>query len=93
MINYRYSAVQKEILVSLAKAFINGVKEAKSTDLNSLVNRNLDKDVHPNNFRLSCKTLEERGLIMRKKEDLDWYLNIAPDGFEKAMEWINEEGK
>ncbi|MFA0519822.1 hypothetical protein AB4501_23025, partial [Vibrio sp. 10N.222.55.E8] len=45
----RFSAVQKEILTILAKAFIGGVKEAKSTDVNALVNMNLKKDIHPNN--------------------------------------------
>ncbi|CAH7034504.1 hypothetical protein VCHA29O37_520001 [Vibrio chagasii] len=35
----RFSAVQKEILIILTKAFIGGVKEAKSTDVNALVNR------------------------------------------------------
>ena len=32
----RFSAVQKEILIILTKAFIGGVKEAKSTDVNAL---------------------------------------------------------
>ncbi|CAK2195157.1 MarR family transcriptional regulator [Vibrio crassostreae] len=89
----RFSAVQKEILTILTKAFIGGVKEAKSTDVNALVNMNLKKDIHPNNFRTSCKTLEERELIQRRKEEFDWFINIAPDGFEKALEWINESQK
>ncbi|WP_299144081.1 hypothetical protein [uncultured Vibrio sp.] len=89
----RLSAVQKEILIILTKAFIGGVKEAKSTDVNALVNMNLKKDIHPNNFRTSCKALEERELIhiQRRKEEFDWFINIVPDGFEKALGWINEK--
>lgn len=87
----RFSAVQKEILIILTKAFIGGVKEAKSTDVNALVNMNLKKDIHPNNFRTSCKTLEGRELVQRRKEEFDWFINIAPDGFEKALGWINED--
>ena len=34
--------------------------------------------------------LEERGLIMRRKEELDWYVNITPEGFDLALEWIYE---
>ncbi|PMM66832.1 hypothetical protein [Vibrio splendidus] len=49
----RFSAVQKEILIILTKGFIGGVRDAKSTDVNALVNMNLKKDIHPNNFRTS----------------------------------------
>ncbi|MDD1829048.1 hypothetical protein LRP52_43550 [Photobacterium sp. ZSDE20] len=77
----------------MTKGFIGGVREAKSTDVNALVNMNLKKDTHPNNFRTSCKTLEERYLIQRRKEEFAWFINIAPDGFEKALGWINEDKK
>lgn len=87
----RFSQVQKELLIVLAKAFMGGVKKAKSTDLNALVNKNLRKEIHPNNWRVSCQKLEERGLIMRGKEDLDWYIWIAPKGFEQALNWLEEQ--
>lgn len=91
---HRFSEIQKEILLRLTHAFIRGNKQAKSTVLNAAVNKVLSKDVHPNNFRGSCKTLEQRGFIMRKKVDLDWYINITPKGFEQAMVWIDtEKGK
>ena len=89
--NHRFSEIQKEILLRLAHAFIRGSKQAKSTVLNAAVNKMLSKDVHPNNFRSSCQTLEDRGLIMRRKVDLDWYINISPQGFEKALEWIEDD--
>lgn len=89
--NHRFSEIQKEILLRLAHAFMRGNKQAKSTVLNAAVNRMLSKEVHPNNFRSSCKTLEDRGLIMRRKVDLDWYINISPQGFEKALEWIEDD--
>lgn len=88
---HRFSAVQKEILLRLAHAFVRGVKEAKSTVLNQAVNKKMDREVHPNNFRTSCETLESRGLLMRRKEDLDWYLNITPEGFEQAVEWMDNK--
>ena len=84
----RTSQIQKEILSCLAKAFTKGVKEGKSTVINQAVNHLLHRDIHPNNFRVSCKTLEERGLVMRKKVDLDWYINITPEGFEMALSWL-----
>ncbi|WP_139686186.1 hypothetical protein [Vibrio tasmaniensis] len=55
----------------MAKAFTKGVKEGKPTVINQAVNHLLQRDIHPNNFRVSCKTLEERGLIMRKKVGVD----------------------
>ncbi|WP_045391987.1 hypothetical protein [Vibrio rotiferianus] len=90
-IKHRYSAVQKEILIRLTHAFVRGVKEAKSTVLNQAVNKMMSREVHPNNFRASCETLETRGLIMRRKEEFDWYLNITPEGFEQAVEWIDNK--
>ncbi|NOI31805.1 hypothetical protein [Vibrio coralliilyticus] len=88
---YRFSAVQKEILLRLAHSFVRDIKKAKSTVLNQAVNKMLDKEVHPNNFRASCETLESRGLIMRRKEGFDWYLNITPEGYEQAVEWMDNE--
>ncbi|MEZ9397675.1 hypothetical protein AB4393_18515 [Vibrio splendidus] len=85
----RMSQVQKEVLRCLAKAFIKGVKEGKSTVINLAVNQVLGRDIHPNNFRVSCKALEECGLVMRKKVDLDWYINITPDGFDKVLTWLD----
>ncbi|MDH5923207.1 hypothetical protein L8R85_19480 [Vibrio splendidus] len=88
MRNQRLSQIQKEILSCLAKGFVKGVKEGKSTVVNHAVNQILGREIHPNNFRVSCKALEERGLIMRKKVNLDWYINITPEGFDKALEWL-----
>nr|AKN37490.1 hypothetical protein [Vibrio splendidus] len=53
------------------------------------VNQVLGRDIHPNNFRVSCKDLEECGLVMRKKVELDWYINITPEGFDKALTWLD----
>ena len=89
MSNQRISQIQKEILTRLAHAFVKGTKEVKSTFLNHAVNRMVGKSIHPNNFRVSCRTLEERGLIMRRKEELDWYVNITPEGFSLALGWIH----
>lgn len=90
MTKHRISTVQREILLRLAHGFIRGVREAKSTVLNQAVSRMMDKEIHPNNFRTSCETLESRGLIMRRKEAFDWYLNITPEGFEKAVGWMED---
>ena len=88
MADVRISQIQKAVLSCLTKAFTKGVKEGKSTVINQAVNLLLKRDVNPNNFRVSCKTLEERGLIMRKKMDLDWYINITPKGYEMALSWL-----
>ncbi|RSD30462.1 hypothetical protein [Vibrio pectenicida] len=88
---HRLSQVQKEILLRLRSGFIRGITEAKSTSLNHAVNVMLDKAVHPNNFRLSCRTLENQGLIMRRKYEFDWYLNITPEGFELTNVWLEQE--
>ncbi|MEZ9651018.1 hypothetical protein BCS71_19885 [Vibrio lentus] len=85
MAEVKMSQIQKAMLSCFAKAFTKGVKEDKSTVIDKAVNHLLQKDTHPNNFRVSCKTLEERGLIMRKKVDLDWYINITPERFELAL--------
>ncbi|MEZ8087924.1 hypothetical protein [Vibrio sp. 10N.261.52.A1] len=90
MKNSRLSLIQKEILNCLAKAFVKGVKEGKATVINRAVTQTLNREVHPNNFRVSCKTLEERGLIMRRKVGFDWYINITPEGFDEALERLNE---
>nr|WP_152428725.1 hypothetical protein [Vibrio azureus] len=71
------------------KVVATSPKEVKSTFLNYAVNRMMGKTVHPNNFRVSCRTLEEHGLIMRRKEELDWYVNITPEGFDLALGWIH----
>ena len=86
MINTRTSQIQKEILICWPKRLQRKIKEGKSTVINQAVNLLLKRDVHPNNFRVSCKNFL-RGLIMRKKVDLDWYINITPKGFEIALSW------
>jgi hypothetical protein len=52
MRNQRFSQIQKEILSCLAKGFVKGVKEGKSTVVNHAVNQILGREIHPNNFRL-----------------------------------------
>ncbi|EKA5635958.1 hypothetical protein OKZ62_001862 [Vibrio navarrensis] len=84
----RTSKVQKEILLRLINGVFKGVKRVKSTHLNAFVNRSLGKTIHPNNFRTSCEKLAEQGLIVRLKEDFDWYINLTPEGFDKASEWF-----
>ncbi|CAK2397021.1 MULTISPECIES: hypothetical protein [Vibrio] len=85
MRNQRLSQIQKEILSCLAKGFVKGVKEGKSTVVNHAINQLLRREVPPNNFRVSCEIIEERGLIRRKKVNLDWYINITPEVFDKAL--------
>jgi len=87
---HRLSQVQKEILLRLRSGVARGILEAKSTSLNHAVNVMLEKKVHPNNFRTSCRALEEQGLIMRRKHELDWYLNITPEGFEMTSTWLEQ---
>ena len=88
MADVRMSQIQKAVLSCLTKAFTKGVKDGKSTVINQAVNLLLKRDVHPNNFRVSCKNFL-RGLIMRKKVDLDWYINITAKGFEMALtRWL-----
>ncbi|WP_324287397.1 hypothetical protein [Vibrio cholerae] len=93
MSQYRFGKVQKEILIRLAHGLKLGFKKIKSTMLNEVINKKLGVEIHPNNFRASCDTLEERGLIMRHKEGFDWYLNITPEGFDQAIKWINKDTK
>lgn len=88
---HRFSDIQKALLLALVHGFRKGVKSGKSTYLNYVVSKKLEREVHPNNFRESCKRLEERGLIMRRKVKLDWYLNITPDGLEQVVEWMDDE--
>ena len=52
----RMSQVQKEVLRCLAKAFIKGVKEGKSTVINLAVNQVLGRDIHPNNVSVFKST-------------------------------------
>lgn len=85
----RLSQVQKQILIRLVHAFHRNIKQPKSTILNHAINTVLDKTIHPNNFRTSCKTLEENGLIMRRKIDLDWYVNITPKGYDVALNLLD----
>ncbi|MEZ8656763.1 hypothetical protein AB6D60_22635 [Vibrio splendidus] len=89
MKNTRSSRIQKEVLNCLAKGFVKGIKEGKSTVINQAVNQILGREVHSNNFRVSCKALEDKGLIMRKKVELDWFINITPEGFDKVLAWQN----
>ncbi|HGF7155242.1 TPA: hypothetical protein AB5C39_003389 [Vibrio mimicus] len=93
MSQYRFGKVQKEILIRLAHGLKLGFKKIKSTMLNEVINKKLGVEIHPNNFRVSCDSLEERGLIMRHKESFDWHLNITPEGFDQAIKWINQDTK
>lgn len=79
---YRTSKLQKTILECLVSGLKNGHLSVKSTVLNAAASHVLGEDVHANNFRASCEKLEERRLIMRKKTDLDWFINITPRGIE-----------
>lgn len=69
-----------EILDILLESFAKGQRQPKSTFVNAILNKRLGKTVHANNFRTTCKLLEQRGFLMRKKIELDWYLNITPNG-------------
>lgn len=93
MADTRLSANQKEILIRLYQGVTKGQMKLKSTFLNAVINKTLEKEVHPNHFRGSCRRLEESGLIMRKKEDLEWYINITPAGFDQAEAIIDEQNQ
>ena len=82
MVVNRDSDIQKKILSILFMAFRKDIKQVKSTELNQVVNNRIGRDILPVNFRASCKTLEKRGLIMREKINLDWYVNITPSGLD-----------
>ncbi|MEI8659439.1 hypothetical protein [Vibrio sp. Hal054] len=86
----RISKNQKSILLALTNGFIKGRKSIKSTLLNDVINYERDTPIHPNTFRDSCETLELSGLIMRRKERFDWYINITSAGFEQALKWLND---
>ncbi|EGR0199604.1 hypothetical protein ACXIVC_21765 [Vibrio parahaemolyticus] len=93
----RLSKPQKELLIIMTKAFMSGIREVKSTDAHALVCRNLKKDIHPNNWRDSCKVLHGHGLIRRfkEKDGFDWFMHIKPEGINKGVELIElaEEAK
>lgn len=78
----RTSKIQKQILMCLVSGLKNGHMSVKSTTLNMAVSKQLGAAVHPNNFRNSCKLLQERGLIMRSKQGFDWFINITPKGID-----------
>ncbi|MDG3034201.1 hypothetical protein P7245_22500 [Vibrio parahaemolyticus] len=96
MKKHRTSKVQKQILKCLVSGLKTGHKDVKSTVLNFAVRRKLTEEakeeinIHPNHFRASCALLVERGLIMRWKENLDWFICITPDGID-FLEKLNDE--
>lgn len=93
MADTRLSANQREILLRLYQGVTKGHIKVKSTFLNAVINKTLEKNVHPNHFRGSCERLEKSGLIMRKKENLEWFINITPAGFEQAEAIIDEQNQ
>ncbi|MEZ9708661.1 hypothetical protein AB4254_08315 [Vibrio breoganii] len=90
---YRFSDIQKESLKTLVKALKSGHKEVRSANLNFAINQILERDIHPNNFRPSCKKLVEQGLLMRKRIDYELYVSLTPEGFDKAIKWLNEDAE
>lgn len=80
--NHRTSKVQIQILKCLVSGLTRGHVAAKSTVLNDAVCSKLKTEIHPNNFRTSCEKLEARGLVLRKKKNFDWFINITPDGID-----------
>ena len=91
MKTYRDSDVQKEILFGIFAALRKGIKQVKSSELRHAVNKSLGREVHPNNFRPSCLKLEERGLLVRTKIDLDWHLNITPLGLDFVFDEMDKQ--
>ena len=89
----RLSQAQKELLTVLTKASTRGIREVKSTDAHALVCRNVKKDIHPNNWRDSCKVLHGHGLIRRYKEKdgFDWFMHLTPAGVDKGFELMGFE--
>lgn len=88
--NHRTSRIQVQILKCLVSGVKKGHIKAKSTLVNDAVCHVLRTEVHPNNFRTSCEKLEDRGLINRKKENYDWFINITPAGIEFLEELERE---
>ncbi|MEZ8028555.1 hypothetical protein [Enterovibrio norvegicus] len=89
----RNSDIQKQTIQVLAALFVKGFKQVELAELRKVVAKRLDKDIHGNNFRKSCETLEERGLIVREKPHVVWHVKLTAEGFDLAMELEEAESE
>ncbi len=67
----RLSSIQKTVLFVLL-AIENRMGEqtyVESAELNGIINKNRDHAVLPNNFRVSCHTLKNNGLLCFERAD------------------------
>ncbi|AUR90146.1 hypothetical protein NVP1138O_23 [Vibrio phage 1.138.O._10N.261.48.A1] len=82
----RVSKVQKQILLILAASFVSGIRSIDTVSLRLAIEKKEGANLDRANFRKSYLKLVDNGLIQRRERKEDIYLNIAPDGFEKALE-------
>lgn len=87
----RVSKVQKQILLILAASFVSGIRSIDTVSLRLAIEKKEDANLDRANFRKSYLKLVDNGLIQRRECREDIYLNIAPDGFEKALELRDEK--
>ncbi|BAV81120.1 hypothetical protein [Vibrio phage CKB-S2] len=82
----RISGVQRNILLILAACFVKGIRSIDSVSLRDAVEYKEKAKVDRANFRKSCLTLVDNGLIMRIDTGEEIQINITPEGYEKALE-------
>ncbi|MBF4374498.1 hypothetical protein EAY46_15620 [Vibrio anguillarum] len=85
------SDIQRTTLKLLSAARSAGVKTVVSHKLNKQVSQILGREVHSNNFNVSCSTLELRGLIRRHKSRGDWHITLSDKGFDLGVEMIEQD--
>lgn len=98
----RLSSIQKTVLfVLLAIENRTGRRiYVEAADLNGMINKNRDHAVLPNNFRVSCHTLKNNGLLISERaEDLAIKFALTDMGrlmarkisIEQEIEWHQKE--
>ena len=67
----RLSSIQKTVLFVLLAIEKRTGKQTyvESVELNSMINKNRDHAVLPNNFRVSCHTLKDNGLLLSERTE------------------------
>lgn len=82
----KVSKIQKQVLLVLAACFVKGIKSIDSVSLRELVEMKEKAKLDRSNFRKSCLTMVEHGLIQRREVNEEIQMNITPAGFDMALE-------
>lgn len=80
----RLSKTQKDVLIVLYRIASKGVlRPIPGTDLHAMINGSRDAPIAASNFRASCHTLEENGLLdLHRGKDLSLQWQLTKRGAE-----------